>query len=266
MKMHGLGNDFLVVDSRAGEVAVDGELAARLADRRRAVGFDQLAIIRTSVQYDAQLVFYNADGSLSAACGNATRCIARFLMSELEKTRLALETERGVLECREAEGGMTSVNMGNPMFDWQEIPLSRNVDTLSLPIDGNPVGLGMGNPHCVFIVADAETEKVEQIGPEIEYHPLYPQRTNVEFVSITGKDAIRLRIWERGAGVTMASGSGACAAAVATARRGLTGRKVSVHVDGGVLEIDWQDEGVWMTGSTAHVFDGELTPGFLGSS
>jgi diaminopimelate epimerase len=167
------------------------------------------------------------------------------------------------LLAEDAGGGLTRVNMGAPLLDWREVPLAHEMDTLHLPISGDPVATGMGNPHCTFFVADAGAVDLPGFGAAHEHHPLFPERTNVEVVQVLDRGAIRLRIWERGTGVTLASGSCSCAAAVAAARRGLTGRRVSVHVDGGVLEVDWRENGVWMTGPTAHVFDGVLTPGFL---
>lgn len=264
MKMHGLGNDFVVVDARVRAVEVTPEMARALGDRHRGVGFDQLAII-TGGEGDARLSFYNADGSVSAACGNATRCIARYLMDETGKDALTLVTPRGTLLARDAGGGLTSVNMGAPQTDWREIPLSEEMDTLELPIEGGPVATGMGNPHCTFFVDSAEAIPLENFGPRYEHHPLYPERTNVQVAEITGPDRIRMRVWERGTGVTLASGSSSCAVAVAAARRGLTGRRVTIDLDGGTLEIDWRDDGVWMTGPTMHVFSGTLTPGFLAS-
>ena len=257
-KMHGLGNDFLIADFRSGARSVPGRLAKGLSDRRRGVGFDQLAELRDSESCDARLVFFNADGSRSGTCGNATRCVARLLFEETGRTEAVIETDWGRLACADAGGGLTSVNMGHPMFGWADIPLSSEADTRSLPIPGGPSALSMGNPHCVFIVEDADAVEIEALGPEHERNPLFPERTNVEFVQVLSADAVRLRIWERGAGVTPASGSGACAAAVAPARLGLTERTVSVHVDGGVLEIDWRDDGVWMTGPTEDIYDGEL--------
>ncbi|WP_377405726.1 diaminopimelate epimerase [Plastorhodobacter daqingensis] len=263
MKMHGLGNDFVVIDRRAGGPPVTAALARALGDRHRGVGFDQLAVIEAAKDADAALTFFNADGSPSSACGNATRCVARFLMEETGQQALVLRTERGLLQAEDAGGGLTRVNMGAPLLAWDEIPLAEAMDTLHLPVEGDPVATGMGNPHCTFFVPDVEAVALEVLGPQFEHHPFYPQRTNVEFVQVLGSDAIRLRIWERGTGVTLASGSCSCAAAVAAARRGLTGRRVTVHVDGGQLQIDWRDDGVWMTGATAHVFDGHLTPAFL---
>lgn len=256
MKMHGLGNDFVVIDDRGGNRAVDAALAIAMADRHRGVGFDQLAVISAGDSADAHLTFYNADGSTSAACGNATRCIARYIMNDTGAQALTLSTARGALQARDAGNGLTAVNMGQPQTDWQDIPLAEDTDTLHLPIDGDPVATGMGNPHCTFFVADAEAVDLEKRGAATETHPLYPQRTNVQFASLVAPDHLRMRVWERGVGVTLASGSSSCATAVAAARRGLTGRSVQIDLDGGSLQIDWRDDGVWMTGPTAHVFDG----------
>ncbi|MDO5758425.1 MAG: diaminopimelate epimerase [Rhodobacterales bacterium] len=264
MKMHGLGNDFVVIDARARDVPMTAALARALGDRRRGIGFDQLAII-TRGAWDAHLTFWNTDGSMAGACGNATRCIARHLMDEGGKSALRLTTARGDLHARDAGDGLTSVNMGAPQLDWQDIPLADAMDTLELPIEGGPVATGMGNPHCSFFVPDAEVIPLEQFGPRYEHHPLFPQRTNVQVASIIGPDHIRMRVWERGAGLTLASGSSSCAVAVAAARRGLTGRTVRVDLDGGTLMIDWRDDGVWMTGPTMHVASGALTPQFLES-
>ena len=262
MKMHGLGNDFVVIDARARVVSVTADLARALGDRHRGVGFDQLALM-TQGTADVHLTFFNADGSTSAACGNATRCIARFMMDETGKDNLHLTTDRGDLYARDAGQGLTSVNMGAPQTGWQEIPLAEETDTLHLPIEGDPVATGMGNPHCTFFVEDAEVVPLDTFGPRYEHHPLYPLRTNVQVAQIVGPDHIRMRVWERGVGVTLASGSSSCAVAVAAARRGLTGRKVRVDLDGGTLHIDWAEDGVWMTGPTTHVFSGALTPDFL---
>jgi len=266
IKMHGLGNDFVVIDARAQAVRLTPGLVAAIADRHRGVGFDQLAVVEPAGDADARLSFYNADGSASATCGNATRCIARHLMDETGKAGLTLVTERGRLAARDAGGGLTSVNMGPPMLDWQAIPLAEAMDTAHLPIDGDPVATGMGNPHCTFFVDDAEAVDLAAFGPAHEHHPLFPERTNVQVVHVAGPDRLRMRVWERGTGITLASGSSSCAVAVAAARRGLTGRSVVVDLDGGPLRVDWRADGVWMTGPTAHVFDGVFTPDFLGSA
>jgi diaminopimelate epimerase len=256
MKMHGLGNDFVVLDARADGALPDAATVAAMADRHRGVGFDQLAVILPGENADARLVFYNADGSLSSACGNATRCVARYLMDQTGAQNLRLATDHAVLLAEEAGGGLTRVNMGPPVLGWAKIPLAQDIDTLHLPIPGDPVATGMGNPHMTFFVPDAAAVDLERFGPIHEHHPLYPQRTNVEVVQVVADDEIILRIWERGTGITLASGSCSCAAVVAAARRGLTGRRVRVNVPGGQLEIDWREDGVWMTGPTAHVFDG----------
>lgn len=262
-KMHGLGNDFVVLDARARPVEMTEALAQAFADRHRGVGFDQLAVIEASTHADAHLVFFNADGSLSAACGNATRCIARHIMNETGKTDLILTTQRGELKALDAGDGLTSINMGAPLTEWQEVPLSEALDTLELPIEGAPTATGMGNPHCTFFVKDAEAIDLAVEGSKFEHHPLFPERTNVQFAHLVGPDHLRMRVWERGTGITLASGSSSCATAVAAARRGLTGRKVQIDLDGGRIEIDWREDGVWMTGPTMHVFTGHLTKQFL---
>ena len=264
MKMHGLGNDFVVFDARAEAIDVTPAMAQAIGHRQFGVGFDQLAVI-TQGTGDAHLTFYNSDGSLSAACGNATRCIARYLMDDTGRDSLHLTTARGDLVAKDAGGGLTSVNMGHPQLSWDEVPLAREMDTLHLPIDGDPVATGMGNPHCTFFVDDAEAVDLSDLGPRAEHDPLYPERTNVQVAQIVGPDHIRMRVWERGVGVTLASGSSSCATAVAAARRGLTGRAVRIDLDGGTLHIDWREDGVWMTGPTAHVFSGTFTPDFLES-
>lgn len=255
MKMHGLGNDFVVIDERGITPRVDAAMAIAIADRNRGVGYDQLAVLSDSSDADVHLTFWNADGSQAGACGNATRCIARHMMDELDRDALTIRTDRGLLSAVDVDG-MASVNMGHPQLDWLDVPLASEMDTLALPIDGAPTATGMGNPHCTFFVDDAEAIDLATRGAEIEHHPLYPERTNVQFASLIGPDHIRMRVWERGVGVTLASGSSSCATAVAAARRGLTGRKVRIDLDGGTLQIDWRDDGVWMTGPTAHVFDG----------
>ena len=263
MKMHGLGNDFVVLDVRARALPLSAALVEQIAHRHLGLGFDQLAVIEAADGADAHLAFYNSDGSTSAACGNATRCIARFLMDEQGADALTLTTARGTLTARDAGDGLTSVNMGQPQLEWQDIPLAEAMDTLELPIEGGPTATGMGNPHCTFFVEDAEAVALEQFGPRYEHHPLYPERTNVQVASIIGENHLRMRVWERGVGVTMASGSSSCATAVAAARRGLTGRQVRIDLDGGTLHIDWAEDGIWMTGPTMHVASGHFTAQFL---
>lgn len=262
MKMHGLGNDFVVIDSRGRDAVVTKELARALGDRHRGVGFDQLAEIRDGDTTDVILDFWNSDGSRAGACGNATRCVSEYLMRQAGVKSLSLTTERGLL-LADWTGDFVSINMGLPQLDWREIPLARDVPVEHLPIDGDPVAVGMGNPHCVFFVDDIATIDPAIAGPAIEHHELFPQRSNVEFAQVRGRDEIRMRVWERGTGITLACGSGACATAVAAHLRGLTDKLVRMEVDGGWLTLDWRDDGVWMTGPTAHVFDARLTPAFL---
>jgi diaminopimelate epimerase len=256
MKMLGLGNDFVVIDGRRG-ARVDAALARAMGDRHRGVGFDQLALV--GAEGDAlTLRFWNADGSTAGACGNATRCVAAWEMARRGVDELEIRTERGRLSARR-EGGTTAVNMGPPVLDWRGVPLAAAADLDRLPIagpDGDaPVATGMGNPHCTFLVEDAGAADLAAYG-RFETHPLFPERTNVQVASLAAPGVLRVRVWERGVGPTLASGSSSCAAAVAAHRRGLAGRRVRVILDGGALEIDWREDGVWMAGPVAHVFDG----------
>ncbi len=262
-KMHGLGNDFMVIDARGGPDPVSAAQVRALGDRRRGVGFDTLAVIRDGQEADARLDFWNADGTEAAACGNATRCVARLMMDERGASRLTLRTGRGVLVAEDAGAGLIRVNMGQPQETWERVPLARAVDLDALPLEGAPGAVGMGNPHCVFVVTDAEAVDLTEIGPRVEHDPLFPARTNVEVVQVIDRETIRMRVWERGGMITQACGSGACAAVVVCARRGLTGRRAKVRLDGGVLEIDWRADGVWMTGPTAEVFEGVVPAAFL---
>lgn len=264
LKMHGLGNDFVIVDARARPDPITPEFARRIGDRHFGVGFDQLAVILPGDEAaDAEIVFWNADGTRAGACGNASRCVARLLMEESGRDAVTLRTERGLLPARRA-GAHYSVNMGPPVLDWREIPLARPVEDLAnLPIEGQPGAVGMGNPHCVFLVADAEAVDLARLGPEFERHPLFPERTNVEFVEVRDRETLRMRVWERGAGVTLACGSGACAAAVVAHLKGVSERRVTLILDGGALEVDWREDGVWMTGPAEKVFEGRLAGEFL---
>lgn len=263
MKMHGAGNDFVVIDSRGRGAVMTAGLARALGDRNRGVGFDQLAEIRDAEGADFALDFWNNDGSRAGACGNATRCVSDFVMRGLGRDAVTLVTARGTLSARRRADGLVSVNMGAPQLGWDEVPLSHEVNTLHLPLSGDPAAVGMGNPHCVIFVPDAEAVDVAGLGRGYEHDPLFPARTNVEFASVIGPDHLRMRVWERGTGITLACGSGACATAVAAHLRGLTGRQVRLDLDGGTLEIDWREDGVWMTGPVEHVFDGWLMPEFL---
>lgn len=261
-KMHGAGNDFVVLDSRRHGRVTMPALARALGDRHRGVGFDQLAEMLPADDADLALEFWNADGSTAGACGNATRCVAWLVMQETGRDSIRIRTERGLLDALRLDGQVW-VNMGQPITDWTAIPLNAPHDPLALPLPGDPAAIGMGNPHCVFFVPDAEAVPLTAEGPRYEHDQIFPARTNVEFASLLGPDHLRLRVWERGTGVTLACGSGACAVAVAAAMRGLTGRRVVMDLDGGQLLADWREDGVWLTGPVADVFTATLTPEFL---
>ena len=265
LKMHGLGNDFVIIDSRHKRINLTAYLIRKLGDRNFGVGFDQLGIIQNSEVCDAHLTFFNSDGSISATCGNATRCIANFLMLETKKDKVDLSTDLISLQATREIDGSVSVNMGLPDIHWQKIPLSEEVDTLFLPIPGEPTATSMGNPHCSFFVDNLDQVKIEAEGAKIENHPLFPQKTNVQFVSVISRDRLRVRVWERGVGVTKASGSSACAVVAASVRRKITGNQVHVDLDGGTVVVNYKDDGIWMNGPTMHVFDGQLNTQFLDS-
>jgi diaminopimelate epimerase len=263
MKMHGAGNDFVVIDQRGRGAVMTPGLARAIGDRNRGVGFDQLAMITEADGADFGLVFWNSDGSQAGACGNATRCVSDFVMQGLGVDRVTLTTARGGLVAERAADGRVWVNMGQPQLDWAAIPLAREVDHLHLPLPGDPVAVGMGNPHAVHFVPDADAVDLTGLGPQVEHDPLFPQRTNVEFASLISPCRLRMRVWERGTGVTLACGSGACATAVAAHLRGMIGPRVALEVDGGTLEVDWRDDGVWLTGPVARVFDGVLSADYI---
>jgi diaminopimelate epimerase len=264
LKMHGLGNDFVIIDARGAGDPVTSELARALGDRHRGVGFDQLAVIADSDDADANVTFWNADGTGAGACGNATRCVAHLLMEETGVAAVALNTANGRLTGERLADGRIRIDMGPARTGWRDIPLAEAADTIALPLPGNPGAVSMSNPHCIFFVADAEAVPLAEIGPDWEHHPIFPARTNVEFAQVISRDEVRLRVWERGAGITLACGSGACATVVAGVRKGLLDRRVTINVDGGALEIEWLENGrVLMTGPIAHVFEGRLSPAFL---
>ncbi len=263
LKMHGLGNDFAVFDARKQGLVLDAASARAIADRRRGIGCDQVIVIAASDGADAAMRIFNADGGEVESCGNAARCVARLLIAELDRDTVRLDTPGGLLVCRDAGGGLVMVDMGAPVLAWDKVPLSCPADTsrFMLSVDGasHPVSaVSMGNPHCVLIVDDAEAAPVASLGPRIETHPMFPKRTNVEFVSVRDRSHLRMRVWQRGAGITQACGSGACAAAVAAHRRGLADAKVEVELDGGVLTIELRDSHVFMTGPAALSFRGEI--------
>jgi diaminopimelate epimerase len=265
LKMHGAGNDFVVLDGRARPWQVDSTAARRIADRRTGIGCDQVIIVGPPRQpgADAFMSILNADGSEVSACGNATRCVAWLLMDESQNDHVVVETKAGLLAATKEGDGLITVDMGPALLDWQDIPLASAMDSLHLPLElgplSDPVGVGMGNPHAVFFVEDAETIDLAALGPILEHHALFPERCNIDLVQIRSPSDLRMRVWERGAGITLACGTGACASLVAAARRGFCGRRADVQLDGGVLSIFWRDDNhVLMTGPVALAFAGTL--------
>jgi diaminopimelate epimerase len=265
-KMQGLGNDFAVFDARTAPVLLGPGEAKRVADRHFGIGCDTVVLILPgSARSDATLRFFNADGGEVEACGNATRCVARLLMDERGLARVRLESKAGSLLCSDAGKGLVTVDMGKPGLEWGEIPLSEARDTLQflLPLGGQNIpvsAVSMGNPHCIWFVPDAEKAPVAQLGPMIEKHPLFPQRVNVEFAQVLDRDRIRMRVWERGVGITLACGTGAAATAVAAIRKGLANRTVELILDGGSLSLEWREEDghVLMTGPGVTSFIGDV--------
>lgn len=262
--MHGLGNDFAVFDARERPFVVDAALAAKLSDRRRGIGCDQLIVIEACAEADAFMRIRNGDGGEVETCGNAARCVARLLLNESGKSSVTLMTLAGPLHCTDAGGGAVTVDMGSPEFSWEHIPLAEAVDTNLFPLVVDDkiylaAAVSMGNPHCVLFVDDADNAPVASLGPLLETHNMFPRRTNVEFVSVRDRSHLRMRVWERGAGITQACGSGTCAVAAAAQRRGLIDDKVDVELDGGILQIELKDGHVFMTGPTALSYRGEVT-------
>ena len=269
-KMHGLGNDFVVVDLRAQAVAIDAAAARVLADRRTGIGCDQVILLEPPRDPSAQVLMRirNPDGSEAEACGNGTRCVAALLAAETGQRRIGIETAAGLLEAEAAPGGLISVDMGQPRTDWRDIPLARPMDTLHADLVNGPLAepvcTSMGNPHATFFVPNAEAIDLAALGPALEHDKLFPERANIGVAAIRDPATLRLRVWERGAGLTPACGSGACAALVAAHRRGLTGRAAAVLVDGGRLDIAWRDDGhVVMTGPATLSFEGSFDADWL---
>jgi diaminopimelate epimerase len=256
-KMHGLGNDFVVIDERGGPVAMTGALARAISDRKTGIGCDQLILIGTSDKADVAMRIFNQDGSEVEACGNATRCVPLFVGNDV-----TIETRAGILDAR-ARDGLVSVDMGEPGFDWQAIPLAYAMDTLDMPVSWDnlpaPSAANIGNPHVVFFCDDLGAVDMETLGPQIEHDPLFPARVNVNFAQIVGPNHIRLTVWERGVGFTRACGTGACATAVCAIRRKLCDGPVRVSLEGGDLVIDWTPGGrITMTGPATYVYDGSI--------
>lgn len=279
-KMHGLGNDFVVIDARSGKpghgVAIDDARAAAIADRRTGVGCDQFIIIEDApdTDSDAFMRIRNADGGEVDACGNATRCIGAVLLDETGKDEVRVRTEADLLTVSRAGYGLVTVDMGIPRGDWDQIPLNAEADTLHLDLScgplSDPAAVSMGNPHATFFVDDMESVPIALVGPELEHNPVFPERANIGVAQILAHDRMRLRVWERGVGLTLACGTGACAAVVNANRRGLAGRRMVVVVDGGELLIDWREDRpagaghVFMTGPAEISFSGMIPIDLLG--
>ena len=272
-KMNGLGNDFVVLDARKQSLALKPTQIAAIADRSRGIGCDQVIALEPSDFADVFMRIWNADGGEVGACGNAARCVAALLVAERGSPHVSIETESGMLAATVAKDGRFTIDMGVPRFGWNEIPLSQKFDdtrAIELPPIGDP-GLSapsvvnVGNPHCIFFVENVEAHDLARFGPALEHHPLFPERANISLAQVTGPGSLRLRTLERGAGLTKACGTAACAAAVAAVRRGLTGRVVRVTLPGGDLVIDWRtsDDHILMTGPFALDYQGSLPPELL---
>ena len=269
-KMHGLGNDFVILDWRDDRSRKVPEAAARrLADRRLGIGCDQILVLRDCDTADLRMDILNQDGSPSGACGNGTRCVADMMMNELQQDRIQIETDGGMLAAGRAADGDIAVDMGPVKTDWQDVPLASAADTLHVPLDiagVDAAGLdavchSLGNPHAVVFVEDAERVDIERIGPLVETAPLFPDRVNLSVVSRRDDGSFRMRVWERGVGITMACGSGACASGVAVARRGLGQDENRIVMDGGAVTISWNRDTshVVMTGPVSYVATGQLS-------
>ena len=274
-KMNGLGNDFVVLDARLHDVPRDPATIAAIADREAGIGCDQVIVLEPSKRADMFMRIYNADGSEVGACGNATRCVAALAAVEQERLSVRIETEAGILPAEVGADGMVAVDMGVPKLRWDQIPLdeefhdTKRIELQLGPIDDpvlhSPAVVNVGNPHCIFFVDDLDAHDLGRFGPLVENFPIFPERANVSLAQVTGDDALKLRTWERGAGLTKACGTAACAAAVSAARRKLTGRTVKVSLPGGELVIDWRedDDHILMIGPYALDFEGTLPEGLV---
>ena len=270
-KMNGLGNGFAIFDARErGGLTLSTAQAAAVANTKDGVGCDQVIAIESSIRGDAFMRIWNADGGEVSACGNAARCVGWLLLNETGKDRVIIETRAGRLTAERRSKDSVCVDMGSPLLKWEEIPLAERMDTRRLdvkvgPIDDpilhTPGAVNMGNPHCVFFVDDLMKVAVDRLGPMLEHHPLFPERANIGFAQIKRSDLIRLKVWERGAGLTRACGTGACAAVVAASRRGLCDRFAVVTLDGGDLFVEWRptDDHVLMTGPVQLEYEADMT-------
>jgi diaminopimelate epimerase len=275
LKMHGLGNDFVVLDARTAALDLTPERRRAIADRRLGVGCDQLIVLEPPTEREADVFMriYNPDGGEAQACGNATRCVASVVMDERKTDLVTVQTVAGLLESQKTGVGsnglpVISVDMGLARLDWRDIPVREACDTKHMPVGigplQDPVGTNMGNPHATFFVDNAAAIPLGELGPKLEHDRFFPERANIGVAQLLGEDRLRLRVWERGAGITLACGSGACAAVVAASRRGLVPRKADVVLEGGTLSIEWlRDDHVLMTGGIAVAFKGELDRSLL---
>jgi diaminopimelate epimerase len=274
-KMNGLGNDFVVVDARSQALSLAPEAVRAIADRKEGIGCDQLIALEPSTKADVFMRIWNADGGEVAACGNAARCVAGLIAEEQGRPQVTIETEDQVLGAAVAGDNSVTIDMGVPRLNWDEIPLAepfhdtRRIELQAGPIDApvlhSPAVVNVGNPHALFFVDDVETIDLGRIGPMLERHPLFPERANISVVQVLSPEHVKICTWERGAGLTRACGTAACAAAVAAIRRELTGRKVRVTLPGGDLVIEWRegDGHVLMTGPYALDFEGTLPAALL---
>lgn len=263
-KMHGIGNDFIVVDCRAKDIPNIKKAVVKLSDRRFGVGFDQALILKKSDKADFRMDIYNADGGRVEMCGNGIRCLANYIWTRKlsRKNRLEIETLAGIIRPERA-GKLVRVDMGEPVLEGALIPTIHTGHVVDMPLaisdrTFNITCVSMGNPHCVIFVDDVDGFPVEKYGPLIERNKFFPNKTNVEFIEVLSRKRLKMRVWERGAGETLACGTGACGAAVASNLKGLTDKKVSIHLKGGILKIELNRDGhVYMTGAADEVFTGE---------
>ncbi|HEU4476625.1 MAG TPA: diaminopimelate epimerase [Methyloceanibacter sp.] len=274
-KMNGLGNDFVVLDARASPLSLTAEALRTIADRNEGVGCDQIIALEPSRKADIFMRIWNADGGEVGACGNAARCVAGLMAAERGMPETSIETKSGVLAARVNDDGRVTIDMGAPRFAWNEIPLAepfhdtRRIELQIGPIDApvlhSPSVVNVGNPHALFFVDDVEAHDLARFGPMLEHHPLFPERANISLVQVLAPNHLKVRTWERGAGLTRACGTAACAAAVTAARLGLAGRKVIVTLPGGDLLIEWResDGHILMTGPYALDFEGAVPAALL---
>ena len=274
-KMNGLGNDFVVVDARTGALALGADAVRAIADRKEGIGCDQLIVLEPSDSADVFMRIWNADGGEVAACGNAARCVAAVVAQEQGRAHVTIETEDQVLGAVVAGDGQVTIDMGAPRLAWDEIPLAepfhdtRRIELQAGPIDApvlhSPAVVNVGNPHAIFFVDDVAAIDLARIGPMLEHHPLFPERANISIVQVLSPGHVKVRTWERGAGLTRACGTAACASAVAAIRREFTDRKVTTTLPGGDLVIEWReaDGHVLMTGPYALDFEGTLPAALL---